>query len=465
MGKGHQHADRPTLKKHSAAIQLHNTLTLLQRKTWNVLLWQAYHELPTQEIHTIPFPQLMQLVGYDSKDAAYLKEATVAMMHCIVEWNLLGKDGANVWGAAVLLASVEIAQGVCSYGFAPHLRPKLYNPDMFARLDLDLQKQFKSKYALALWELCTDYLGGKREAGETPWIALADFRKLMGIAAGMYPRYKLLSQRVLTPALAEINRVSDFRVTVTYQRRGRQITALKFHMRRVMALPAPSTAPPPVSTAADLPGVVRALQEAGLAPQEAWDIWRQGFAAVAEDVRPAGADDDAAAFAQYIEEKLHLLHRRQAAGKVAHTTGFLREAIRRNYANPEYAAAQQHEARRVEPQAAAVVAHARQELTQQQAALAARRDQDLQTLCDRLVEEHPEVLEQAVAWAFQEVQGFHWLYYRDKTALENYRDRVTIHALLTPYFERQAPERFGAVREHYAAASAALDQPLSALPP
>ena len=119
----------------------------------------------------------MQLFSYNIKDAAYLKEATVAMMHCIVEWNLLGKDGANVWGAAVLLASVEIAQGVCSYGFAPHLRPKLYNPDMFARLDLDLQKQFKSKYALALWELCTDYLGGKREAGETPWIALADFRK------------------------------------------------------------------------------------------------------------------------------------------------------------------------------------------------------------------------------------------------------------------------------------------------
>src|SRR3990172_2278469 len=104
MEKARQPTDRPTLKKHSAAIQLHNTLTLLQRKTWNVLLWHAYHALPTQEIHAMPFPQLMQLVGYDSKDAAYLKEATVAMMHCIVEWNMLGKDGAHVWGAAVLLA-------------------------------------------------------------------------------------------------------------------------------------------------------------------------------------------------------------------------------------------------------------------------------------------------------------------------------------------------------------------------
>jgi hypothetical protein len=168
MVQGRRQEDKRILKKHSAAIQIHNTLTLLQRKTWNVLLWHAYHELPTKDMHSIPTQQLMRLIGYDSKDEAYLQEATMAMMQCIVEWNVLGKDGTQVWGAAVLLASVEIDHGLCSYGFAPHLRHTLSNPDMFARLDLDLQKQFKSKYALALWELCTDYLRGKREVGETP---------------------------------------------------------------------------------------------------------------------------------------------------------------------------------------------------------------------------------------------------------------------------------------------------------
>lgn len=467
MVQARRHEDRFTLKKHSAAIQLHNTLTLLQRKTWNVLLWHAYHELPTKDMHCIPTQQLMRLVGYDSKDEAYLKEAIMAMMLCIVEWDVLGKDGAQVWGAAVLLASVQIDNGLCSYGFAPHLRHKLYSPDMFARLDLDLQKQFKSKYALALWELCTDYLGGKRDVGETPWIALADFRKLMGIAVGMYPLYKLLSQRVLTPALAEINRVSDFRVTVAYQRHGRQITALKFTMRRVVVLPDSSTLPPrPASNPDGLPDVVLALQEAGLAPQEAWDIWRQGFAGVAEDVRPPGAHDDAkAAFVQYIQEKIHLLKRRQAAGKVEHTTGFLREAIRQNYANPEYAAAQQQEARRVQQQAAAEVEQQRQALAQQQAAVEARRDQALQTLCSRIAEAQPEVLEQAVAWALQEVQGFRLLYYREHSALDNYRGRVAMQALLNPYLERQAPERFVEVRERYRAEIAALESQRDALQP
>jgi hypothetical protein len=43
---------------------------------------------------------------------------------------------------------------------------------VYARLDLNLQKQFASKYALALWELCADYLGASREYGETPFIEL-----------------------------------------------------------------------------------------------------------------------------------------------------------------------------------------------------------------------------------------------------------------------------------------------------
>jgi hypothetical protein len=67
---------------------------------------------------------------------------------------------------------------------------------MYARLDLDLQKQFGSKYALALWELCTDYLGSGREYGETPFIPLETFRKLMGIADGMYPEFMRLNEKV-----------------------------------------------------------------------------------------------------------------------------------------------------------------------------------------------------------------------------------------------------------------------------
>jgi len=36
--------------KHSAAIQIQNNVTLLQRRAWNVLLANAYDELPIQGV-------------------------------------------------------------------------------------------------------------------------------------------------------------------------------------------------------------------------------------------------------------------------------------------------------------------------------------------------------------------------------------------------------------------------------
>jgi hypothetical protein len=39
--------------KASGAIQIENNITLLQRRAWNLLLANAYDELPTQEKHQI----------------------------------------------------------------------------------------------------------------------------------------------------------------------------------------------------------------------------------------------------------------------------------------------------------------------------------------------------------------------------------------------------------------------------
>ncbi len=221
MGKASQPAKREVIK-HSAAIQIENNITLLQRRTWNALLYNAYSELETKEEHSIPVKKLARLVGYDSHDMGYLKEAALAMLRCIVQYNVLGKDGSSErWGAMALLAQVDIQKGWFTYAYSPELRRRLHNPAMYARLDLNMQKQFDSKHALALWELCADYLGSGRDYGESPFIPLAEYRKLMGIADDMYPLFKLFNKRIIKEPIAEINRVSDFLVSVNYQRSGR----------------------------------------------------------------------------------------------------------------------------------------------------------------------------------------------------------------------------------------------------
>ena len=108
---------------------------------------------------------------------------------------------------------------------------------MYARLCLALQNRFSSKHALALWELCVDYLGSGRDYGETPYIPLAEYREMMGVGKDGYPKFRDFNQRVVKEPVAEINRVSDFLVSVDYQRQGRKVTALKFRIRRVALLP------------------------------------------------------------------------------------------------------------------------------------------------------------------------------------------------------------------------------------
>ena len=88
----------------------------------------------------------------------------------------------------------------------------------------------------------------------------------MGLGKDEYPKFRDMNQRSSRRPMDEINGVSDFRVTVDYQRQGRKMTALKFKMRRVELLPEP-----PDAQAKLFPGAgrharraVKELKEAGV---------------------------------------------------------------------------------------------------------------------------------------------------------------------------------------------------------
>ena len=138
----------------------------IQRRAWNVLLANAYNELPDKDIHSVSMVELAAKLGFDSGNQEYPKEVLRSLRSCEVEWNLLNKANKQVWGVASLLASAEIKDGICTYGFAPHLRLKLHNPRIYAKLNLRLQNRFKSQYALVLWEVCFDYFDADRDQGE-----------------------------------------------------------------------------------------------------------------------------------------------------------------------------------------------------------------------------------------------------------------------------------------------------------
>ena len=369
--------ERDEFIKASPAIQIQGSLTHLQRRAWNVLLANAYDELPNKEIHRVSVVELAAKLGFNSRNQEHLKAMLKSLAECAVEWNVLGKDKKQVWGVATLLASAEIENGICTYGFAPHLRLKLYNPRVYAKLNLRLQNRFTDRHALILWEICFDYFDTARDHGETPFIPLETFRELMGVTPDKYPAYKTLNQCVIKPAIKEINELTNFIVEVEQKRDGRKVGFLKFKISRLKELPSVE----PVQETfmfdiEDLPPAAIKLVQAGVSRKEALRIANQEWDTVDPTAQPADRGD----FAVYVEEKIGLAHH---ATDVKNAGGFIVKAIRENYQDPVFQ--KQLESEKAE-ETQAMLASLKNEMLEKQNAL-----------LRQAVRANPELLEQAAA--------------------------------------------------------------------
>ncbi|HED4445261.1 TPA: replication initiation protein [Pasteurella multocida] len=82
-----------------------------------------------------------------------------------------------------------------------------------------------STHSIRLYELCSQYR-------DTGWrqTSVNDLKDWLQVS-DKYPRYNSFNQRVLTPAIAEINAKSDLLVDVEPIKRGRTIVALKFTIK------------------------------------------------------------------------------------------------------------------------------------------------------------------------------------------------------------------------------------------
>ena len=329
--------------KASPAIQIQSKITHLQRRAWNVLLANAYNELPDKDIHSVSMIELAAKLGFDSKNQEYLKDVLRSLRSCEVEWNLLNKDNKQVWGVASLLASAEIENGICTYAFAPHLRLKLHNPRIYTKLNLRLQNRFKSQYAMVLWEVCFDYFDTDRDQGETPFIRLEVFRELMGIGSDDYPVFKELNRNVIKPAIKEINDLTDYHVEVEPKRLGRRIAELKFRITKIKQIPIQESLFPDIE---NLSLVAIELVQAEIDRNMALQIADQAWDFVNPEKLPQpGTYLD---FLTYIAEKIEISRH---AADVKNRGGFIIDAIRENYQNSEVQKVRQLRAEKVKEKA------------------------------------------------------------------------------------------------------------------
>lgn len=217
------------VKKHVAAIHTSGELGLVERKLVNILLLNAYDELATARQHRLPTKMLMAMLGWtESDDTVGLKKSLLQIVTTPVEFDLMETGDSPTkkprWTATALLASADLEDGFCVYEYSTRLAEELADPDVYAIINVGIQRQFKSGYALTLYENCVRF----RRTESTGWMTVEIFRKLMGATSPTYDDFRRLSELVISKAVKEVNKVSDIEIAVEYERKGRKVTRLRF---------------------------------------------------------------------------------------------------------------------------------------------------------------------------------------------------------------------------------------------
>lgn len=295
------------LKKHVATIHSSNKLSLLQRKIANALLFNAYEDLLEKEEHVIHIRDLCELVGYSSNDYKTIKKSLVNLLSTVIEWNLIDGnkvDSNGVWNASSIISDASIDGPICTYSYSNKMKKLLYHPELYGRLNMAVQAQFQSSYGLALYENCIRY----QNIGQTPWLDIVKFRRLMGVEDGKYKIFRDFKARVLDTAIAEVNKYSPITLEPCLRKQNRQVVAIQFLIKKSAQQYSIELEQPPIELSALL------KEKFGLSKKQITDM----LSAYSEE---------------YIQQKISLIETSQSYvnGKIKNLAKYLISAITDDY--------------------------------------------------------------------------------------------------------------------------------------
>ena len=120
-------------------------------------------------------------------------------------------------------------QGFFYWTFPPELISIIENSRIWAKLKSQVMYALSSKYSLRLYELVARRIGMH---SNFEIFDLDQIRGLMGVPDKKLKRFADLNRYCLKPALAEVNRLSDFNVSMAMIKRGRTVEKLMMNWHR-----------------------------------------------------------------------------------------------------------------------------------------------------------------------------------------------------------------------------------------
>jgi hypothetical protein len=228
------------LKKPVQAIHISITGGLqnkTQRLAFNAMLKHAMDEQaksPDVDIadFSIGRAELMRKIAYTSPNRKHFKDSLEGMQSLKVQWDLLKQDNDVVWGSCVLLPLVSFDRDRIYYSYMPQIKPLLFNPKVYARLDLRIQRLFRLDASAALYDWVNRFRTvPSKLTNEMTW---EEWRMVVyGVISekSIMHEYKMFKRDKLKPAINEINQISDLNIVLIEKKDGgRSVRALQFEV-------------------------------------------------------------------------------------------------------------------------------------------------------------------------------------------------------------------------------------------
>jgi hypothetical protein len=217
-------------------------VTLTGRRIYNAMLQVAQGRLralpempPADFMFEAPLPALLRTTGSSGEDRTAAKRYLREMRGMEVDWESTTTGDGIKWQGFSMLSEVVIelrnGENWVRWSYPPTLMSALKQPQLWARIDLDVVAKLGTYSALALYEICARYRGnpsGMTSRKPVQWWADA----LSGTPPGAERREwrKFKNERV-KEAVAAINEETDLEIALIEHRQGRAVEEVQFSVR------------------------------------------------------------------------------------------------------------------------------------------------------------------------------------------------------------------------------------------
>lgn len=202
-----------------------NPLTVREQKIILAMVSEIQPDDEDFKEYRISLKNFNEMLGLKGKTKySEIKEVVKSLMGKTIEIPRKNKG----WLLAHWVSSAEYidGEGVIELTFSPKLKPYLLQLKEYTSYRLSNVLALNSTYSIRLYELMKkwEFLG----TWEYP---LEDLRGKLGVEEGTYPKYSNFKVRVLSRAVEEVNKKTDFYISFEEIKKGRSVERIKFTIK------------------------------------------------------------------------------------------------------------------------------------------------------------------------------------------------------------------------------------------